>query len=240
MRFADHVAVIAGAGSGIGKAIAMGLAPLGSSLYLIGRNKEKLDEVSHGAKGAPRVVACAADLARDDDIRRVCDDVYNEFGKVDILVHSLGVFASGAVDIASLDDFDMQFRTNLRAPYALTKTLLPMITPMKGQVVFINSSAGYHSGRAGLSQYAATKHGLRAFADSLREEINPNGMRVLSVYPGRTATPMQEAVHGIEGKPYNPSLLLQPEDVASVVIHALGLPGTAEVTDICIRPMVKQ
>lgn len=240
MRFADQTAVIAGAGSGIGKAIAIGLGALGSSLYLIGRNKEKLDETARLAAAAARIVTCAADLIWDDDVRRVCADVRKEFGKVDILVHSLGVFSSGTADAASLDDFDEQFRANVRAPYALTKMLLPMIMAAKGQIVFINSSAGSHDGRAGVGQYGATKHALRAFADSLREEVNPRGVRVLSVYPGRTATPMQEQVHRLEGRPYRPELLLQPEDVAAVVINALGLPGTAEVTDIHIRPMIKQ
>jgi NADP-dependent 3-hydroxy acid dehydrogenase YdfG len=90
-----------------------------------------------------------------------------------------------------------------------------------------------------LSQYAATKHALKAIADSLREEVNAEGLRVLSVYPGRTASPMQAAVHEMEGRAYHPERLMQPEDVAAVVINALSLPRSAEVTDIYIRPLLK-
>ena len=107
-----------------------------------------------------------------------------------------------------------------------------------GQVVFVNSSAGL-TARAGVGQYAATKHALRAVADSFREEVNADGLRVLSVFLGRTATPMQEAVHKMEGKAYYPERLMQAEDVAAVVVNALSLPRTAEVTDIYARPMKK-
>ncbi|MEJ2684988.1 MAG: SDR family NAD(P)-dependent oxidoreductase [Candidatus Sulfobium sp.] len=113
-----------------------------------------------------------------------------------------------------------------------------MIKPHGGQIVFINSSAGLKA-RAGVSQYAATKHALRAVADSLREEVNAHGIRVLSIYPGRTSTPMQEIVHRMEGRIYDPDHFMRPEDIASVVINSLHLPGSAEVTDVSIRPMNK-
>jgi NADP-dependent 3-hydroxy acid dehydrogenase YdfG len=90
-----------------------------------------------------------------------------------------------------------------------------------------------------VGQYASTKHALKAVADSLRAEVDAEGVRVLSVYPGRTATPMQASVHEREGMAYIPERLMQPEDVAGVVINALCLPRTAEVTDIHIRPFVK-
>jgi NADP-dependent 3-hydroxy acid dehydrogenase YdfG len=73
----------------------------------------------------------------------------------------------------------------------------------------------------------------------LRQEVNEQGIRVLCVYPGRTATSRQERLYAKEGKPYRPELLLQPEDIATMVVAALSLPRTAEVTDINIRPMLK-
>jgi NADP-dependent 3-hydroxy acid dehydrogenase YdfG len=109
----------------------------------------------------------------------------------------------------------------------------------RGQIVFINSSVGLTAKRPDIGQYAATKHALKAIADSLREEVNPKGLRVLTVYLGRTATPMQETISRQEGRAYHPETLLQPEDVASVVLNALMLPPTAEVTDISIRPMAR-
>ncbi len=136
-------------------------------------------------------------------------------------------------------NLDLQYATNVRAPYVLTKRLLPLLTASRGQIVFVNSSAGLNAKRPDAGQYAATKHALRAIADSLREEVNPEGVRVLSVYLGRTATPLQEALFREQGKDYHAEMLLQPEDVASVVVQTLMLPPTAEVTEISIRPMRK-
>jgi len=157
---------------------------------------------------------------------------------VDVLVHCAGVIAQGKLQNAPVQDFDLQYRANVRAPYLLTQTLLPMLKLGPGQIVFINSSVGLKA-RAGVSQFAATQHALKAITDSLREEVNPDGIRVLSVFPGRTATPRQANIFQIEGREYRPELLLQPEDIATVVINALNLPRTAEVTDIHLRPLLK-
>ncbi|MEI9953258.1 MAG: SDR family NAD(P)-dependent oxidoreductase [Pseudomonadota bacterium] len=102
----------------------------------------------------------------------------------------------------------------------------------------MNSSVGL-AASATLGPYAATQHALKALADALRAEVNAAGVRVLSVYPGRTATALMLARFSMEGRAYRPELLLQPEDVANVVISSLALPRTAEVTNINIRPMVK-
>jgi NADP-dependent 3-hydroxy acid dehydrogenase YdfG len=82
-------------------------------------------------------------------------------------------------------------------------------------------------------------HALRALASVVRDEVNEAGVRVTSVFPGRTATPRQALIHEWEGKEYRPERLLQPEDVAAIVVAALDLPRTAEVTDIAIRAMTK-
>jgi NADP-dependent 3-hydroxy acid dehydrogenase YdfG len=120
----------------------------------------------------------------------------------------------------------------------LTQALLPGLRRARGQVVFINSSAALRSSATNVL-YAATKAGLKAFADGLRAEVNQDGVRVVSVYAGRTATPMQEAVHEREGRQYRPDVLLRPEDIAEVVLGALALPASAEVTDVNIRSMTK-
>ena len=104
--------------------------------------------------------------------------------------------------------------------------------------MFINSSVGL-TARANAGQFSATQHAFKALADALREEVNADSVRVLNVHPGRTATPRIQAMHAKENRPSNPELLLQPEDVASVVANALALPWTAEVTSISIRPMQK-
>ena len=87
--------------------------------------------------------------------------------------------------------------------------------------------------------YASTKFALKALTDSLREEVNELGIRVLSVYPGRTASPMQVAVHEFEDKIYQRERLLQPQDIADTIVYALSLPRTAEITDVSVRPFLK-
>lgn len=84
--------------------------------------------------------------------------------------------------------------------------------------------------------YAASKHGLRALADALRGEEAGAGVRVTTVYPGRTATPMQEKVHSQEGKDYDPGAWIRPETVAEAILHVLDLPGDAVLTDLTLKP----
>ena len=235
----NQVAVVTGASSGIGKAIALGLAAQGAVLGLVGRRLETLEAVAESAREAASHVLCyRADLTSDEDIQNLAACLRQDFDYVDLLIHSAGIIAIGRLESARVQDLDWQYRTNARAPYVLTQALLPMLRSRQGQIVFINSSAAL-SARVNVGQYAATKAALKAMADSLREEVNAEGVRVLSVYLGRTASPMQAAVHEMEDKAYQPERLMQPEDVAEVVINALSLPRSAEVTDIHIRPMVK-
>ena len=233
----DKVAVITGASGGIGEAIAVTLAREGARLLLAGRSAERLDRVAERARDfSPGVETFAADLAADDRIHALAARAVGTFGGVDVLIHSIGYFAGGLVATAPVEDLDRLYRVNVRSPYLLTQALLPSLIARKGQVVFINSGSGFQPARAGWASYAASKHALRALADGLREELHPQGVRVITVFPGRTATAMQEEVHRYEGKPYDPERFLQPRDVASVVLNALSLPRTAEVTEVRVRP----
>lgn len=233
------VAVVTGASSGVGRSIAIALAEAGADVALPGRRIGLLGAVAKQcAKSGSRASCFKVDLLNDQELRELKKQVIKTFGGVDILVHSAGVIARANVANASTKDFESQYRSNVWAPFALTQLLLPTLTERKGHIVFMNSTAGL-VGAAGVSQYAATKHALRGLADSLREEINPQGVRVLSVFLGRTATPMQAKVHKWEEKEYTPERLIQPQQVASVVIGALILGPEAEVTDIRIRPGIK-
>jgi NADP-dependent 3-hydroxy acid dehydrogenase YdfG len=236
---ANQMAIVSGASSGIGRAIALGLAREGISLCLLGRDKERLQITARIAtNSSPKVTIYQVDLASEQDLSRLIKGLNQELDYVDVLVHAAGDIVLDDMNTSTIDDLDRQYKINLRAPYLLTQKLLHRVKARRGQVVFINSSMGVHA-KANVGQYAATKHALKAVADSLRDEVNPDGVRVLSVFAGRTATPMQETIYRLEKKVYDPQLLLQPEDIASVVIHALTLPRTAEVTDIHIRPLVK-
>jgi NADP-dependent 3-hydroxy acid dehydrogenase YdfG len=237
--FTGQIAVVTGASSGVGMAIARQLASHGAGLCLAGRNRDKLGQIATEIQtpSAP-VFTYQVDLARSESIAEFVSRLRQDGHRVDVLIHSAGVIARGAVANMPVEDFDWQYATNLRAPYFLTQQLLPLLRVHQGQIVFINSSAALNA-RAEVSQYAATKSALKAVADSIREEVNADGIRVLSVFLGRTATPMQAALYESERKPYAPELLLQPEDVAAVISHALSLPRTAEVTEISIRPLRK-
>lgn len=223
----------------MGAAVALALASAGANLHLIGRRVDMLDSIGARARAVGvQAKSHPADLSTSCGQLELAQRLTHELPGVDILIQNAGIHSAGPVEHANLDGLDALFLTNVRAPYALTQALLPMLKARRGQIVFINSSSGLLA-KPLTAQYDATKHALKAIADSLRGEVNPDGVRVLSVYLGRTATEMQARIHKMENKPYRPELLLQPEDVASVIMNALSMPRTAEVTDIHIRPMTK-
>lgn len=241
MLVSGRTCVVTGASSGIGRAIALILNGAGARVYAIGRQAHELAAIADQAarrEGDGEVVPIVADLESDADLGSLARKVLEAESGLDILVHAAGAIAVGGLSSLTVSDLDRQYRVNLRAPFEITRTLLPALRQARGQVVFLNSSAVLHVGASNVS-YAATKAGLRALADGLREEVNLDGVRVLTVYVGRTATPMQETVHEREGRMYRDELLLRPEDVADVVVSALLLPRTGEVTEVSVRPMSK-
>jgi NADP-dependent 3-hydroxy acid dehydrogenase YdfG len=232
-------AVITGASSGIGKAIAMAIAATGGSVCLVGRDAERLAITAEEAQLTARaVLVFQADLSADCGISNLAQYVEQSFSSFNALVHCAGAHVVGRLEEISVNQLDALYRINVRTPYALTQALLPLLKSRQGQTVFMNSSQGLRVG-ANTGAYASTKHALKAITDSLRQEVNAQGVRVLSIYPGRTATPTIKALCEREGRPYRPELLLQPEDIAKVVVSALQLPRTAEVTNIEIRPLAK-
>lgn len=229
-------AIVTGASQGIGKAIAHRLADDGADVILVGRSLDKLRLVREEivAKGNS-AFAMSLDLADVEGIVRFAGDFAAKFEKLDILVLCAAVYHTGTWLTSTIDSLDEQYRINIRGNYALIQKMLASLIDANGDIVFVNSSITMsNGGHAG--QYAATKHALKGLATSLRAEVNQHGVRVLSVFPGRTATPMQEEIFRNEGREYLPDLLLQPSDIANVVSACLDLPDTAEVTDLHIRP----
>jgi NAD(P)-dependent dehydrogenase (short-subunit alcohol dehydrogenase family) len=238
-RFDGRLCVVTGATSGIGRAVAACLARRGATVSAIARNQSRLDDlVSDLGTSGGRVVPYRADLESESELRVAASEIERDHGRVDVLVHCAAVLSLGPVESAPVAQLDRQYRVNVRAPYLLTQLLFHSLRSAGGQIVFVNSSTGLHAG-ANVAQYSATKHALRGLADALRSEVNPQGVRVLSVYPGQTATPMQQSIYEAEGRPYQPERLLQPDDVAEVILSALSLPRSGEVTDVSVRPMVK-
>ena len=235
--FKDQVAVVTGASSGIGKACCYALAKAGAAVCLLGRNINELKKIeSEIREYSPLSKAVKVDLFNDDEISDAVDLVKNEYGAVHMLVHSAGIYSVGKVKEAPVQDFDNQYKINVRAPYMLTQQILPFIDNNLGQIIFINSTVAM-AAKSNLFQYCATKSALKALADSLRIEINSEGIRVLSIYPGRTATPMQEDVCKHEGIAYSAETMIKPEQVANLLVSSLNMPRDAEITDITVRPM---
>lgn len=231
-------AIITGAGSGIGRAIALRLTGLVDSLVLIGRDLAKLEGVCAEIAGRGKAASpVCADLSSEGGLFKI-QRLIEQLERLDMLVHCAGAYRRGLVADHGTEDLDWHYAVNCRAPCVITQQSLPRLRQAQGQIVFVNSSAGL-SPRPELAGYCASKSALKAFADALRAEENANGIRVLSVYPGRTATPLQEGIFELEGKPYDPTLLLQPDDVAQSIVSALTLPRSAEVTDLMIRGMHK-
>jgi NADP-dependent 3-hydroxy acid dehydrogenase YdfG len=234
-----QLALVTGASQGIGRAIALALAGEGVALMIVGRRPEPLAAVAGQARARGSTAEDRPlDLVNDDDRERLVAEIGARPAGLDILVHCAGTIARANIADATIEDFDRQYSANVRAPFALTQALLPSLRRAGGQVVFVNSTAGLVA-RANASQFAATQHATRAVADALRDEVNGEGIRVTTIFAGRTATPRQERIHRWEGKPYHPDTLLQPDDIAAMVVAALGLPRTAEVTELTIRSMAK-
>ncbi|GGV82900.1 short chain dehydrogenase [Streptomyces thermoviolaceus subsp. thermoviolaceus] len=223
--------VITGAGSGIGAAVTRRLHARGDRLVLHARDAGRAKELAAEFPGAETLVGDLADPGALSEAlsQQTLPD------QVDSLLHIAGVVDLGPVGELSGQAWRRQLDVNLLAPAELTRLFLPRLRAARGHVVFVNSGAGL-SAHAGWSAYAASKHGLKALADALREEEHGNGVRVTTVYPGRTASPMQAKVHQQEGKEYDPSRWIDPESVATTVLMALDLPRDAEVTDLSVRP----
>ena len=229
------VHLITGATSGIGRAITLELASEGRTFHLLGRDPTRLRKVAASVqqKGASAKIH-RIDLADLETLGKSLTALANSIPSLDGLIHSAGCVGLGTVEAAPIEELDWMYRLNLRAPFALTQAMLPALRVAKGQVVFINSGAGLRA-KGSWGQYAATKFGLKALADSLRDEVSQDGIRVLSAFPGRTASPMQARVRELEGQPYRADDYMQPEDVAGMVTRALQVDRRAGVHELNIR-----
>ncbi|MAS55233.1 SDR family oxidoreductase [Nocardioides sp.] len=219
--------LITGAGSGIGAVLAETLCARGDELVLLARSAERAGELEASYAGARTVVADLADPASVEGL-----DLPD---RLDSVVHAAGVVDLGPVSELGSASWQHQLSVNLVAPAALTRVALPALRAARGTVVLVNSGAGLNA-HPQWSAYAASKHGLKAFADSLRGEESGHGVRVSSIYPGRTATAMQEKVHEQEGRTYDAADWIDPATVAAAIVHVLDLPRDATISDLTVRP----
>ncbi|HWL59345.1 MAG TPA: SDR family oxidoreductase [Microbacteriaceae bacterium] len=223
--------LLTGAGSGIGAVLAARLHARGDQLILLARSTERARELAAQYPGAATLVADLAEPAQ------LATALANQPlpDRLDSLLHVAGVVELGPVAQLSAESWQTQLAVNLLAPAELTRLLLPALRAARGQVLFVNSGAGLRAS-ADWSAYAASKHGLKALADSLRAEEAAHGVRVASIFPGRTATPMQARVHAQEGRPYDPAAWIDPDSVVTSLLTMLDLPRDAQIPELSIRP----
>ncbi|MCF6389809.1 SDR family oxidoreductase [Mycobacterium sp. MBM] len=217
-------ALITGAAGGIGTAVAAALAPT-HTLLLAGRPSARLDALAERL-GAP---TWPLDLTDQESIEAAAEPL----AELDVLVHNAGVLYPGSVGESSADEWRASFEVNVTGAVALTLALLPALRAVGGHVVFINSGAGQKVS-AGMASYSASKFALRAFADSLRAD-EPS-LRVTSIFPGRTDSPMQRDLVAYEGAGYDPAKFLRPETVGGLVAQVVHTPRDGSVHEITVRP----
>lgn len=228
MTDADRpVTLITGATGGIGAALARTLAGT-HRLILQGRDGARLTALCAEVGGATPLVL---DLTQPGTFAAAVAGL----GRVTNVVHNAGVADLGAVAEQDHAVWTQTLAVNVVAPAELTRVLLPRVREERGTLIFVNSGAGLRA-NAGWASYAASKFALRALADGLRDEEAPHGVRVSSVYPGRTATPMQRRVRAQEGGSYDPAAYVTPETVAATLRFVLEAPRDATLPDVSVRP----
>jgi 3-oxoacyl-[acyl-carrier protein] reductase len=228
----NKVAVVTGAGRGIGRAVAMALARAGCRVILSARTQEQLDEVANTIRASNgQAFVVRADLTRDEDIQRLIDSSLKTWNAVDILVNNAGWGKRAPVVRARVEDWDQTFRLNLRAPMILAKSFVPgMIEKGEGAVINIGSVSG-KTGEADGAAYAASKFGLIGFTQSLYEEVREHGIKVNVILPGFVDTPMIPPVKHLDR-----AKMIRPEDVAEAVLFVVNSPPTCCPVEITVRP----
>ena len=218
------VAVVTGATGGMGEEIVKNLART-HRVHALGRNAEALAalEASTGA------TAHRVDLADADALAALG----GELDRVDVLVHAAAIGGHVSVEDADAATWIEALTTNVVAPALLTRALLPQLRAAQATVIFIGSGAGTKP-VPGSAVYTASKHALRALADVVRIDEERHRVRIVTLAPGQTDTPMLRK--GIDPERYTPERYIQPSTVADAVRYLVDLPADAQITDVALRP----
>ena len=232
---AGQVAVITGAGRGIGRAIALTLAELGARTVLCGRSREALEQTSAAIQnggGQSSVIEC--DVVDLHSVEALAERVERTFHRIDILVNNAGISgAGGPLHLLSPDNWDRVLNTNLRGVYYCIRSLAPiMIKARSGHIINISSLAGKNALPNGAA-YAASKWGLNGLSYSVAEELRAHNIRVSVICPGSTHT---------EFSPHtgmNAEKMLQASDVAHVVAMLVTQSPQSFASEILLRPTQK-
>lgn len=241
-RLAGTVAIVTGASTGMGRAIAVALAEEGADLALVARSAERLQEARTNARaGSAEVLAFPGDVADQAFARQVVERVIERFGRLDILVNNAGT-NTGHRNLADIPAADWRrvLETNLTGAFLFTRyALLPMRKAGKGLIINISSGAGLApSGPAGVA-YSASKHGIQSLTGSINAEERRHGIRACAIAPGETDTPNLDLRPLIPGKEAR-ATMLRPEDIANAVRYVATQPEHVAVELIVINPTVRR
>ncbi len=233
MELQGKVALITGAGSGIGAATARRLAGQGATVVLSGRRSEPLEEFARSLPEGTESLVVPADVGDEAQVRAMVEMTLERFGAIDILVNNAGFAIFKEITEMSVEEFDAVVRTDLRGVFLCTRFVLPgMYERGGGDVVTIGSIAGKH-GFSGGSAYCAAKFGVMGLMESLFHEARTRNVRIITLTPGSVDTPFFDEAHLT---PPNRDRILQPEDVADAVMLAVTLPQRALIREMDIRP----
>ncbi len=232
-----QVAVVTGAGRGIGRAIALALGRTGAHVVAAARTVADIDAVAGEIAGAGgRATAIAADIADETSVRALFAAVRARLGRLDILVNNAGIGLYGPVKDFPVGDLDRVVAVNLRGTFLCCQEAMRIMVPARaGTIVNISSVVGFR-GYPNQAAYTATKHAVMGLTKTLAVEAQEHGIRVSAILPGGVDTRMVR-----EARPdLDPAILLQPEDVAQTVLYLLSLSDRAAVDEIYIRRRTSQ
>lgn len=224
------VALITGAGQGIGLAIARALAAEGCNLVITSRKKDTLAKARKNL--GPRVLTSICDVRDPISVQNLMTAVKSRFHRLDILINNAGI-AHPHVNVRDLplESWREVIDTNLTGMFLVTRAALPLMK--SGAVIVNNLSIAAKRVFAGSSAYNASKHGALGFTNTLREELREKGIRVIALLPGATNTPIWDTLW-----PEAPrQKMMSPETIAAAVVNALKIPFGSTVEELVILPI---
>jgi 3-oxoacyl-[acyl-carrier protein] reductase len=229
-----NTALVTGATHGIGRATAFALGRAGYRVGICARTESKVRHVVEELRQEGiEAAGAAADVGRPDQAGPAVDQVIRTLGEIDVLVNNAGILIAKPFEELTLEDWDTTMATNVRSLFLVTRAVLPaMRRRRRGTVVNVASLAG-RNGFAGGSAYTASKHAVLGFSRSLMLEARKDNVRVIAICPGSVATGMMQDQPMLKSDPHR---ILQPEDVASTILHAISLPDRAMVSELDLRP----
>ncbi|HCD4766901.1 TPA: SDR family oxidoreductase [Staphylococcus aureus] len=226
----DKIAVVTGAGSGIGEAIATLLHEEGAKVVLAGRNKEKLQNVANQlSQDSVKVVP--TDVTNKEEVDELMKIAQQTFGGLDIVINSAGQMLSSKITDYQVDEWDSMIDVNIKGTLYTVQAALPtMLEQSSGHLINIASISGFEVTKSS-TIYSATKAAVHTITQGLEKELAKTGVKVTSISPGMVDTAITAA--------YNPSdrKKLDPQDIAEAVLYALTQPSHVNVNEITVRPV---